>query len=72
MLKAIIVDDEQHCIDRLERLLRSSAHDIQMIAYCKTIDEAKKEIAKIAPDILFLMYNWEMRLVLTFFHNWTI
>ena len=54
MLKAIIVDDEQHCIDRLERLLRSSAHDIQMIAYCKTIDEAKKEIAKIAPDILFL------------------
>tara|TARA_R110000868_G_scaffold251442_2_gene508238 strand:+ start:79 stop:825 length:747 start_codon:yes stop_codon:yes gene_type:complete len=54
MLKALIVDDEQHCIDRLERLLESSTHDIRIIAYCKTIDEAKKEIAKIAPDILFL------------------
>ena len=54
MLKALIVDDEQHCIDRLERLLRSSTHNIQIIALCKTIGEAKKEIAKITPDILFL------------------
>lgn len=54
MVKALIVDDEQHCIDRLERLLRSSTHNIQMITHCKTIAEAKKQIAKTTPDILFL------------------
>ena len=54
MLKALIVDDEQHCIDRLETLLRSSTYNIKIIAYCKTIDEAIKEIASRTPDILFL------------------
>ncbi|MCK0160955.1 LytR/AlgR family response regulator transcription factor [Allomuricauda sp. F6463D] len=54
MLKALIVDDEQHCINRLEGLLLSEAQDIEIKACCKTIDAAKKEIDRINPDILFL------------------
>ncbi|WP_306013034.1 MULTISPECIES: LytR/AlgR family response regulator transcription factor [unclassified Allomuricauda] len=54
MLKAIIVDDEQHCINRLEGLLQEEGHDIEVMARCKTIDEAKRKITDLSPDIIFL------------------
>ncbi len=54
MLKAIIVDDEQHCINRLDGLLQDEGHDIEVMARCKTIDEAKREITDSSPDIVFL------------------
>ena len=54
MLKAIIVDDEQHCINRLDLLLQDEAPDIEVMARCKTIDEAKREITDSWPDLVFL------------------
>lgn len=54
MLKAILIDDEQHCINRLEGLLRKNAPDIEIVARCKTIEGAKSEISLQSPDILFL------------------
>ncbi|MCR9228286.1 MAG: response regulator [Flavobacteriaceae bacterium] len=54
MLKAIIVDDEQHCINRLDGLLQDQGHDIEVMARCKTINEAKGEITCSFPDIVFL------------------
>lgn len=54
MLKAIIVDDEQHCINRLDGLLQDEGHDIEVMARCKTIDEAQRKITDLSPDIIFL------------------
>lgn len=54
MLKAIIVDDEQHCIDRLTELLEHNGHEVEIMACCKTISEAKKQISMLQPDVLFL------------------
>ncbi|MEC8831872.1 MAG: response regulator, partial [Bacteroidota bacterium] len=54
MLKAIIVDDEQHCINRLDGLLQDEGYDIEVMARCKTIDEAQRKITDSSPDIVFL------------------
>lgn len=54
MLKAIIVDDEQHCITRLTGLLKEIGPNIEILASCKTITEGKTQIEKYKPDILFL------------------
>nr|WP_293299950.1 LytTR family DNA-binding domain-containing protein [Allomuricauda sp.] len=54
MLKAIIVDDEQHCINRLEELLQEHKEEIQIVSCCKTLEEAKRQIGNLGPDILFL------------------
>lgn len=54
MLEAIIVDDEQHCINRLQKQLGAEAPDIEIIACCKTVENARKIIAENSPDILFL------------------
>ena len=54
MLKAIIVDDEQHCINRLDGLLQEYGNDVNVLARCLSIKEAKSEIERESPDILFL------------------
>lgn len=54
MLKAIIVDDEQHCIDRLVELLSDYKDRIQLVASCRTVKEAKGSIESMMPDIVFL------------------
>ena len=54
MLEAIIVDDEQHCINRLQKQLEAEAPDIEIIACCKTVENAQQIIAENSPDILFL------------------
>jgi len=48
------VDDEQHCINRLQKQLGAEAPDIEIIACCKTVENARKIIAENSPDILFL------------------
>lgn len=54
MLKAIIVDDEQHCIDRLSELLQDHKDSIEITANCKTIEEAEQKITDTKPDVVFL------------------
>ena len=55
MSKAIIVDDEQHCINRLEGLLKNNhAGSIQTIASVNNVKEGVKAIKELKPDLIFL------------------
>ena len=53
MVKAIVLDDEQHCISRLESLL--SAYDnIGLSGSFTSVEEGINAIAKLKPDLVFL------------------
>ena len=55
MIKAIIVDDEQHCIDRLANLLQQyHANNIQLLASVSSVKEGIKAIKELQPDLIFL------------------
>ncbi len=54
MLKAIIIDDEQHCIDRIKKLLGPYTDALDLKASCSTNAEALQKIAQIDPDVVFL------------------
>jgi len=55
MINAIIVDDEQHCIDRLNTLLQELfVQDIAVKAACKTVEEAVDAIKTVKPQLVFL------------------
>ena len=52
-LRALIIDDEAHCIERISRLLE--AYDsIEVVDKCSNIKEAKNSIEKHSPEVLFL------------------
>ncbi|MFT3682365.1 MAG: LytTR family DNA-binding domain-containing protein [Ferruginibacter sp.] len=55
MIKAIIVDDEQHCIDRLNNLLTlHHANEINVAVTVLTVKEGIKAIKEHQPDLVFL------------------
>lgn len=53
MLKAIIIDDEQHCIDNLTNLLTYNK-DVSLIGTATSVKSAKELIKKNNPDLLIL------------------
>ncbi len=53
-MKALIIDDEQHCIDRLQMLLDSHSESVLVAKSCTSVVEGKKEIELLKPDIVFL------------------
>jgi two-component system LytT family response regulator len=54
MIKAIIIDDEQHCIDTLGMQLTKHCPDITLIASCRSGEEGIDAIKSLHPDIVFL------------------
>lgn len=55
MVTAIIVDDEQHCVDRLQSLLQQYfKQSITVSAACNTIEEGVAAIKAIHPQLVFL------------------
>ncbi len=54
MLKAIIVDDERHCLDTMEILLSGRCPDIEIIDKCQSAKDAIRSILRTKPDVLFL------------------
>jgi two-component system, LytTR family, response regulator len=55
MLRAIIVEDETHCSDRLMQLLAAHAADeVHVMEIASTIGEATTLIKKLRPDLVFL------------------
>lgn len=55
MIKAIIIDDEQHCIDRLTELLqRGHANDVALIGSAMSVKDGIKKIKELQPELIFL------------------
>jgi len=55
MLKCIIIDDEQPCVDTLQIMLQKKFHDhVEVLAATTQPQMAAILIAELAPDILFL------------------
>lgn len=54
MIKAIIIDDEVHCLETLEILIKDYCPEIQIVAQCTSGKQGLAAIAKYQPDIVFL------------------
>jgi two-component system LytT family response regulator len=54
MIKAIIIDDEMHCLKTLDMLLKEYCPDVQVIDKFNNAEAALKEIKKSKPDLVFL------------------
>lgn len=55
MINAIIVDDEDHCAERLQRLLNTYCHDqIRILGCYASVDAAEKAINSLQPQLIFL------------------
>ncbi|MBS1565810.1 MAG: response regulator transcription factor [Bacteroidetes bacterium] len=55
MIRAIIIDDEQHCIDRLSRLLHDSCSDtVSLTGSYSSVAEGLKALRQQQPDLVFL------------------
>jgi len=55
MLKAIIVEDEQHAINRLRDLLEKHGRPlVQLLGSYQTVEEGASAITALRPDVVFL------------------
>lgn len=55
MIKAVIIDDEQHCISRLETLLaRHCREAVAVVGTADTAGEGFELITRLQPDLVFL------------------
>ena len=55
MIKAIIIDDEQHCINRLTKLINEYCSDeIELAGTFDTVEKGLEGIKKLNPELVFL------------------
>lgn len=54
MIKTLIIDDEQHCIDSIKRLIDNYGKNLDIVAACSTIEDAIKMTNSLSPDLVFL------------------
>jgi two-component system, LytTR family, response regulator len=54
MIRAILVDDEEHCLDTLQILIAENCSDVQIVAQCRSAESAIKAIEKLKPAVVFL------------------
>ncbi|MBS1525013.1 MAG: response regulator transcription factor [Bacteroidetes bacterium] len=55
MIRSIIVDDEAHCISRLQELLNTYCrHTVQVKGTFNTLEQAVTAISELKPDLVFL------------------
>jgi len=54
MIKAILIDDEVHCLDTLIMLLSDHCPDVQVIEQCVLAKKGLEAIEKLKPDLVFL------------------
>lgn len=55
MIKAVIIDDEQHCVDRLKRLIAEHCSEtIKPTGSFNTVEQGIKGIKLLQPELLFL------------------
>ena len=53
MIKAIIVDDELHCIETLSILLKDYCPQVTVFEQCRSAKKALEAIEKLKPDLVF-------------------
>lgn len=54
MIRAILVDDETHCLDTLSILLEEYCPDVQILEKCRSAKAALEVIEKFNPSLVFL------------------
>ena len=54
MIKAIIIDDEMHCLKTLSMLLKEYCPDVQVVKLCDSAEDGIEAIKKFKPDLVFL------------------
>ena len=54
MLKAILIDDEAHCLGTLNILLQEYCPEVSVVAQCRSAVEGLKAIEENKPDLVFL------------------
>jgi two-component system, LytTR family, response regulator len=54
MIKAVLVDDEVHCLDTLEMLISDYCPEVQVAGRCLSGKKALESINKFQPDLVFL------------------
>ena len=54
MVKAIIIDDEVHCLDTLSMLLADCCPEVEVTNMCVSGKQGLEAIAKSKPDLVFL------------------
>jgi len=54
MIKAILVDDEVHCLDTLSILLKEYCPEVQVLDRCRSPKLALESIRKLQPNLVFL------------------
>jgi two-component system LytT family response regulator len=54
MIKAILIDDEVHCLDTLSILLKEYCPDVQIMEQCRSAKNGLQAIEKNKPDLVFL------------------
>lgn len=54
MIKAVIIDDEMHCIETLCLLLADFCKEVQVIDQCRSAKMGLEAIEKYKPDLVFL------------------
>ncbi|UYQ91670.1 LytTR family DNA-binding domain-containing protein [Chitinophaga horti] len=53
-IKAVIVDDEQHCVDALKTMLQKKFPDVTVLGGAGSVEAAKVLIDELKPDLVFL------------------
>jgi two-component system LytT family response regulator len=54
MIKAILIDDEVHCLDTLNILISDYCPEVQVMAQCVSAKQGLVEVEKYAPTLVFL------------------
>lgn len=54
MIKAIIIDDEVHCLETLSLLLNEFCPEVQLVDQCRSAKKGLETIEKYKPDLVFL------------------
>lgn len=54
MMKAILIDDELHCLEALSILLKEYCPQVRIVAQCRSAKAGLEAIEKDKPDIVFL------------------
>lgn len=54
MIKAIVIDDEEHCLEMLGILLKEHCPQVQLLATCNTALKGMDAVKNLHPDLVFL------------------